>query len=202
MKDARKEICAAFDPEIDPEKHILYRVDAFDDPSYAVRRLNMPFSKNNVSSGDLIILQSAKDLAPSEKFKMGIHMTTTGLSEDSQYLEDVDVPRDLTLGELKEQLLDMPSLAELSKNLESHEYIRIREKQSNGFFGRIFREADKTLQKHGVKDRCMLVVQILTEPEVLGNDDYLLLFSCRDSANRTYTNTRQVKITATKINDI
>ena len=82
---------------------------------------------------------------------MGIHLTTTGLSEDSTYLEDVEVPRDLTLRELKEQLLDLPSVAELSKNIENFECIRIREKQSSGFFGRIFREADKTLAKHGVK---------------------------------------------------
>ena len=56
VKDARKEICATFDPELDPEKNILYRVDAFEEPSYALRRLNVPFSKNNVSSGELLIL--------------------------------------------------------------------------------------------------------------------------------------------------
>ena len=42
---------------------------------------------------------------------MGVHLSITGLSEDSRYLEDIEVPRELTLAELKDQLLDMPSLA-------------------------------------------------------------------------------------------
>ena len=102
VKDAKKEICATFDTELDAEKNILHRVDAFEDPSYALRRVNVSFAKNNVSSGELLILKSSKDLSPSEKFKMGIHLTVTGLSEDSQYLEDIEVPRELTLGELKD----------------------------------------------------------------------------------------------------
>lgn len=44
---------------MDAEKQILYRVDAFEEPSYAVRRLNIPFSRNNVSNGELLVLKSA-----------------------------------------------------------------------------------------------------------------------------------------------
>ena len=43
VKNARKEICAAFDSELDPEKNFLHRVDAFEEPSYVVRRLNATF---------------------------------------------------------------------------------------------------------------------------------------------------------------
>ena len=120
--------------------------------------MNIAFSKQNVSSGELLILKSDQDLSPNEKFKMGIHMTATGLSTDSQYLEDIEVPRELTLAELKDMLLDLASLAPYAANLDNHAFIRIREKQSNGFFGRIFREGEKTLKQHGVKDRCSLVI--------------------------------------------
>ena len=58
------------------------------------------------------------------------------------------------------------------------------------------------MKQHGVKDRCSLVVQILPEAEVLGPNDFVLLFSTRDSATRTYINTRQVKLIGTQIKDI
>ena len=83
---------------------------------------------------------------------------------------------------MKQQLLDLPSLAELARNIDGPDFIRIREKQGSGFFGKIFREGSKTLKQHGIKDRCSLVVQVLDEAEVLGPDDYILLFSKRDSA--------------------
>ena len=65
------------------EKHTLFRVDAFEEPSYALRRLNQTFSKNNVSSGELLILRSDADIPATEKFKMSIHLTRSGLSDDS-----------------------------------------------------------------------------------------------------------------------
>ena len=88
----------------------------------------------------------------------------------------------------------MPSLAELARNIDGPDFIRIREKQGNGFFGKILREGSKTLKQHGIKDRCSLVVQVLDEVEVLGPDDYILLFSKRDSATKTYKETRQLKV--------
>ena len=81
----------------------------------------------------------------------------------------------------------MPSLAESGKNLENQNFIRIREKTYNGFFGRIFRENAKTLKQHGIKDRGSLVVQILHEEEVLSADDFVLTFSKRDTATQSYT---------------
>lgn len=110
VKEARAQICREFDSALEPEKQTLYRVDAFEEPSYPLRRLNVTFGKNNVSSGELLILKSDKDLQPHEKFKMSVHFTTTGLSDDSQYLEDIEVPREITLAELKEILLDLPTV--------------------------------------------------------------------------------------------
>lgn len=129
VKEAKAEICKAFDATLDAEKQVLYRVDAFEEPSYALRRVNASFSKNNVSSGELLVLKSDKDLAPSEKFKMSINLTQTGLSDDSQYLTDIEVPREITLAELKDTLIDLPALESLTKHVQSNEFVRIREKQ-------------------------------------------------------------------------
>lgn len=49
------------------------------------------------------------------------------------------MPKEITLGELKETLADI-------LGCEEPERIRVREKQHNGFFGKIFREAKKTLK--------------------------------------------------------
>ena len=57
-----------------------------------------------------MILKSDKDLSPHEKFKMSINLTASGLSEDSKFLEDIEVPREITLAELKEILLDLPTI--------------------------------------------------------------------------------------------
>lgn len=202
VKEAKIEICRAFDESLEADKNTLYRVDAFEEPSYALRRVNVTFSKNNVSSGELLIMKSDKDLSPHEKFKMSVHLTTTGLSDDSQFLEDIEVPREITLAELKEIVLDLSSLAPHVGHAESHDFMRIREKQSSGFFGRIFREGSKTLKQHGIKDRCSLVIQLLPEAEVLAANDYVLFYSKRDTATRTYHETRQVKLHVRKIDDL
>ena len=77
----------------------------------------MPLVKCNVSNGDLLILKSEKYADASEKLKLSIHMTRTGLSQDSKYLEDIEVCRDYSFAEFKEMLLDLPSIVAISKNL-------------------------------------------------------------------------------------
>lgn len=134
-------------------------------------------------------MKSDIDLLPHEKFKMSVHLTNSGLSDDSTYLEDIDVPREFTLAELKEVILDLSTMSSFSVSALNHKFVRVREKQSNGFFGRIFREDTKTLKQHGIKDRCSLVIQILHEEEILKANDYVLFFSKRDSASRTYVET-------------
>ena len=78
----------------------------------------------------------------------------------------------------------------------------MREKTFNGFFGRIFRDNEKTLKQQGIKDRGTLVVQILYEEEVLEQNDYVLTYCKRDSLNRIYTDLVQVKLRAMNINDL
>ena len=54
--------------------------------------------------------------------------------------------KEMTLDDLKEQLMDMPTLHALTKHLKSTNQLRVREKTYNGFFGKIFRDSKKTLK--------------------------------------------------------
>jgi hypothetical protein len=107
-----------------------------------LRRLKATLRKSNVSTGDLLILKSEKDLSPDEKLKLSLHFTLTGLSEDSKYLEDIEVFKEFTLNELKQIIMDLPSLAKIvnSDAMPSEAHLRLREKTFSGFFGKIFRE--------------------------------------------------------------
>lgn len=85
-------------------------------------------------------------------------MTSSGLSVDSKFLEDVDVFKDLTLNDFKEMLMDMPTLHPHTKDLAGPEYLRVREKNHTGFFGRIFRDTKKSLKQNNIKDHSTIVV--------------------------------------------
>ena len=54
--------------------------------------------------------------------------------------------KEMSLNDLKEQLMDLPTLHPHTKHLQGTEFLRVREKNHNGFFGRIFRESKKTLK--------------------------------------------------------
>ena len=43
VREAKQQICNEFDPELDAEKQILYRVDAFEEPSFALKRVRGTF---------------------------------------------------------------------------------------------------------------------------------------------------------------
>lgn len=83
--------------------------------------------------------------------------------------------------------MDLPQLAD---KVPSEKHIRIREKIHSGFFGRIFRESNKTLKQHNIKDRSSLVIQILDEAEELGHNTFVLLFSKRNVVDKVYEETR------------
>lgn len=117
VQQAKEIICHDFFSEgtVQSSKFTLYKVDAFEEPTYPLRRQKLPMKKSNVSTGDLLILKSEKDLSPEEKLKISLHFTQTGLSEDSKYLEDIEVFREFTLNELKQIIMDLPSLAKVTK---------------------------------------------------------------------------------------
>ena len=66
--------------------------------------------------------------------------------------------KEMTLDDLKEQLMDMPTLHPLTKHLKSTNQLRVREKTYNGFFGKIFRDSKKTLKQNNVKDHSTIVI--------------------------------------------
>jgi hypothetical protein len=55
-----------------------------------------------------LILKSDADLLPEEKLCLNVHLTTSGLPDDSQMIDKVEVNREYTLKELKEIILSMP----------------------------------------------------------------------------------------------
>lgn len=197
LKEARQIICqefAGFDgtKEVNPDKHTLYRGDAFNEPQYALRRLNGTFKNNNVTSGELLILQSNRDCDPTSRLKLSIHLTSSGLSADSKFLEDIELFKEMSLNDMKEQLMDLAALHPHTKHLEGPEWLRVREKNHNGFFGRIFRDAKNSLKKNSIKDHSTIVVQILEAPENLEKDDYVIWFSKRDVKTHTYKDKREI----------
>lgn len=110
MQQVKDLVCSDFFSEgtVNPNKFTLFRVDAFDEPSLPLRRVKQPLKKSHVTTGDLLILKSEKDLAPEEKLRLSVHFTASGLSEDSKFLEDIDVFREFTLNDLKQILMDLP----------------------------------------------------------------------------------------------
>ena len=104
------------------EKHTLYKCDFFEYPVSALRRLKSPLSKQHVHAGDLLCLKPSKDLEVGEKLKFSLHVTERGIeAADSRYLQDLDVPKEITLNELKEILSDLLECDEPDR-------IRLREK--------------------------------------------------------------------------
>ena len=188
VQECKDAMCSVFGIE---QCFTLYRVDAFLEPTYALRRLKIPLVKLKVSSGDLLVLKSDKQLLPDEKLKLSLHMTTSGMSNDSQYMQDIEISKEFTLNELKEILMDLrPEIA----STPSVDHIRLREKSGNMFFGKILREPTKTLKQLQIKNHTAIVVQVLKEPELLTDPNtYVLLYSVRDANARTYTQTREVK---------
>jgi len=168
------------------DKYTLYRVDAFEEPTFPLRRLKAPLEKCNVSNGELLILKSDKELLPDEQLKLSVHLTQTGLSQDSTFLQDVEVFREFTLNDFKEILMDLPALASQTKHFSSVDHLRIREKSHSGFFGKIHREGTKSLKQLNIKDHTSIVVQLLPEPEVLPPNTFVLLYSARNVATKEY----------------
>jgi hypothetical protein len=83
IEECKVDLCSAFDLK---DSHSLYKVDAFELPTQALRRVKQTLLKCNISSGDILALKSDLNLLSEEKLKLSLHSTKTGLSEDSTYL--------------------------------------------------------------------------------------------------------------------
>ena len=76
-------------------------------PTQAMRRGKLTLGKYSVTSGDLLVLKSDKQLLQADKLKLSLNVTQTGLSEDSEFIRDIEVSKDMTLQELKEIVGDL-----------------------------------------------------------------------------------------------
>lgn len=112
--NSKDQICKEFG--IDSSKYTLYRVDAYEEPAFPIRRDKQEITKCYVNSGDLLILKGESDLTPDEKLSLNIHMTTTGLPEDSQYIDRIEISKEYTIRDLKDIVLSMPQF-DFAKNL-------------------------------------------------------------------------------------
>ncbi|CDW84271.1 ubiquitin carboxyl-terminal hydrolase 40 [Stylonychia lemnae] len=193
VQECKEMMCKEFN--IDPTKHTLYRIDHLEEPAFPLRREKQEIVKCHVSSGDLLIIKSDSILSAEEKLVLHIHMTMTGQSDDSQYIDKLEVHRDYTLKDLKDIVLSMPQF-DFAKNyviydfyniLQNGDQIRVREKQSNMFFGKIFRDQNKSLKQLQITNNSQIVIQVLREPEELDPNTMILLISRRDVTLRTYS---------------
>jgi hypothetical protein len=77
VQQVKELVCLDFFGEgtVNPNKYTFYKVDAFEEPIQPLRRVKLPLKKSNVSTGDLLVLKSEKDLSPEEKLKLSLHFT-------------------------------------------------------------------------------------------------------------------------------
>ena len=85
----------------------MYRLDNFGEPAFPIRKEKATFAKNNVSSGDLLILKNNKDATVDEKMTLGISVTCSGFPDDCIYIGDIVVNKEFKLNELKENIITM-----------------------------------------------------------------------------------------------
>ena len=175
------------------KQYLLYRLDNFDDPTHPLRKEKATFEKNVVRFGEKLILKNSKDGAgPGDILKIGISITSSGLPEDSTFIGTLDASADQKLEDVRDMILSMDRFQK--KNLDES-CLRIREKQNNMFFGRIFRQKQygQTLKQCGIKGDYQMVVQPLLEPEEIDEKTFVLLMCRRDCKTKTYSQKSEAK---------
>lgn len=93
-----------------------------------MRKEKAGFDKNNLQSGDFLILKSNEDVLDNEIITLGIHVTTTGISDNCTYIGDVDVSKEQKLSQLKYHIINMKHFQEKDIAIEC---LRVREKLNN-----------------------------------------------------------------------
>lgn len=68
VQQCKNEICEAFGISGDEKvkNFYLYRLDGFGDPAFPLRKEKAGFGKNNVSTGDTLILKDNRDITTDE----------------------------------------------------------------------------------------------------------------------------------------
>lgn len=159
----------------------------YEEPQYIVKKEKQVWAKNHITNGDFLILKSEQDILPDEQVIIDIHETKTGVPNDCQNIGHVKLRDSDTIDDLKEAIIEMEEYRDKPEvaNIDI-EKIRLRVRSRNLFFGKIFREKNKTLKQLKIKSGVHLVVQFLSEPEDLKNNEMVLLVRKRDIKNMSY----------------
>lgn len=172
LSDIVKTICERY--KIDINEHKIYRTDWNKQPTAAIKNYTQMISKSNIGDGDFLLIKSIDTVISSEMIKLFIHFTKTGYPSDCEFLEEISVAEEMTLIKLKELIFEMPKI--FCENLSPY-CLRIRERTDAFWFGKIFRENEKSLMYHGINFGSCLAVQILSNPDEFKQGSLQIYFS-------------------------
>lgn len=185
LMKCKEQICAAFD--VNPTKYTLFRLDGFGEAAFPIKKEKAGWAKNNVSSGETLMLKSNSELTMEDKITISVHHTGFGLPDDCTFIGQIEVSKKLSLDDLKSQIATMPHFVGLG-NVVAKECMRVRDlTPSNRYFGRIHRDLKKSLEQLSLKNNSHIVVQLLDEPEQLDEQTLVLLICRRNVETRTYS---------------
>ena len=185
IAEGKAKICKEFG--LEPHQYKLWRVDGYEEPQYIVKKERQIWAKNHIANGDFLILKNEEDILPDEQCVIDIHETSTGIPNDCKSIGHVKVKDSDTIDDLKEAILNMEEYRDKTELAGlSTDKVRLRMRSRNMFFGKIYREKNKTLKQLKIKSGLHLVVQFLTEPEELRNNEIILLIRKRDIPTRDY----------------
>lgn len=68
--------------KVDEGIYTLFKVDAFNEPTYPIRRLKQEIIKCGVASGDLIVMKNDMELSAEERLVVHVHISLTGQASD------------------------------------------------------------------------------------------------------------------------
>jgi len=185
IHEGKEKMCKEFG--VEPNKYRLWRTSFDNQPQYIVKKEKQHWEKNHIGNGDFLLLKSEQDILPDEQVLIDIHETKTGIANDCKNIGHLICKDSDTLDDLKDAILAMEEYREKPElnNFET-DCIRLRARSRNLFFGRIFREKNKTLKNLKIKSGDHLVVQFLDHPENLKNNEIVLLLRKRDIKNMDY----------------
>ena len=185
VAEGKETICKEFG--LEPHKYKLWRLDIYGEPSYIVKKERQIWEKNHISNGDELIIKSEEDILPDEQVIIDIHETVTGIPNDCKSIGHVICKDADTIDDLKEAILNMEEYRDREDlKTMTTDRIRLRMRGRNLFFGKIYREKNKTLKNLKIKSSTHLVVQFLREPEELKNTEMILLLRKRNLEVRDY----------------
>ena len=185
VAEGKQTICEDFG--LRPHKYKLWRLDIYGEPSYIVKKERQIWEKNHISNGDELIIKNEEDILPDEQVIIDIHETVTGIPNDCRSIGHVICKDADTIDDLKEAILNMEEYRDREElQTITTDRIRLRARSRNLFFGKIFREKNKTLKALKIKSSTHLVVQFLSAPEELKNNEIVLLLRKRSIEARDY----------------